>query len=108
VEENAEMTDTASELQKFRDQLSGRVLSETESLFADRKIPEMLVLAGLPHANALMIYNRLTSVQNAIYPLDKYGEIVWRVSSVDLFRIWNEIHHQLSSFGLDKADRDHI
>ncbi|HLF62231.1 MAG TPA: hypothetical protein VI603_00655 [Saprospiraceae bacterium] len=78
------------------------VSQKINELFAYRRIPELLNLAGIEKDSPFVA--RLYALQEVIYALDQYLETNWVVKKKELKKRWDEIYDALSAFGIRKKD----
>lgn len=80
---------------------------KTASLLITRRIHEHLRFTcgnDLGTVNALV--SSLTSIQQAIYAIDCYGEEVWEIDEVVLRGLWNKVHEQLAFAGVSSEEAE--
>lgn len=78
------------------------IRQKIQELFAYRRIPELLNLAGIEKDSPFLA--RLYKLQEVIYALDTYLETHWDVKKKELKTHWNEIYNALSSLGIPVRD----
>ncbi len=76
------------------------ITQKIHELFAYRRIPELLNLAGIEKDSPFV--TRLYMLQEVIYALDHYLESNWDVKKKDLNERWKEIDDALLAFDIRK------
>ena len=78
------------------------ISQKIQELFAYRRIPELLSLAGIEKDSPFV--TRLYKLQEVIYDLDLYLESNWDIKKRDLRERWSAIHEALEAFDVKKKD----
>lgn len=78
------------------------ISQKIHELFAYRRIPELLRLAGIEKDSPFV--TRLYKLQEVIYALDHYLESNWVVKKKDLKARWQAINDSLATFDIGKKD----
>lgn len=78
------------------------ISQKIQELFAYRRIPELLSLAGIEKDSPFV--TRLYHLQEVIYALDNYLETNWDLKKKQLKEHWLQIHEALAAFGIEKKD----
>jgi len=76
------------------------IAQKIQELFAYRRIPELLNLAGIERDSPFVA--RLYTLQEVIYALDHYLESNWDVRKRDLNAKWKAIYEALMAFDIRK------
>ncbi len=77
------------------------VAQKIQELFAYRRIPELLRMAGIEQDSPFVA--RLYTLQRVMYALDQYLETHWKLEKKELKARWTDIHEALCAFGIRKS-----
>jgi hypothetical protein len=78
------------------------ISQKIQELFAYRRIPELLRLAGIENDSPFVA--RLYRLQEVIYALDQHLESNWKTKKSERKPYWQEIHEALLAFDIGKKD----